>query len=58
MVSTAYQMKRNNIISAFNKRVRITNSKYGIKIPRDKKEAIKLDTEKVNSVWQDAIYRK
>ena len=29
--------------------------KYGVRIPRNEKEAIKLDRENGNTYWQDAI---
>lgn len=46
------------IIPAVNKRVRFTSRKYGIKIPRNKKEVEKLDRENGNTLWTDAINKE
>ena len=47
--------KRDAILSSVKARVRKTNIKYGIKVPRTQKEAIAFDQENGNTFWQDAI---
>ena len=47
--------KRDAILSSVKARVRKTNMKYGIKVPRTQKEAIAFDEENGNTFWQDAI---
>lgn len=50
--------KRTAIIAAVNKRVRQTTHKYGIKIPRSKKEALQLDLENGNHLWEEALKKE
>ena len=47
--------KRDAILSSVKARVRKTNIKNGIKVPRTQKEAIAFDQENGNTFWQDAI---
>ena len=47
--------KRDAILSSVKARVRKTNMKYGIKVPRTQQEAIAFDEENGNTFWQDAI---
>ena len=46
--------KRDRIIESINHRVIKSDHKFGIKIPRNVKEALKLDQENENTLWQDA----
>ena len=50
--------KRDNIVSAINVRVKKTNHKYGIQIPRTIDEAYKIDKENNNNLWRAAIDRE
>ena len=47
--------KRDVMLASVKARVRKANVKYGIKVPRTLKEAIMLDKENNNTLWQDAI---
>ena len=47
--------KRDVIPSSVKARVRQTNIKYGIKVPRTLKEAIMFDKENNNTFWHDAV---
>ena len=47
--------KRDAILSSVKARVRKTNVKYGIKVPRNLQEAITFDEENGNTFWKDAI---
>ena len=49
--------KRDRIIASINHRVIKSDHKFGIKIPRNIKEALKLDQENGNSLWKDT-YKK
>ena len=49
--------KRYRIIALINHRVIKSDHKFGIKIPRNVKEALKLDQDNGNTLWQDA-YKK
>ena len=49
--------KRDRIIASINHRVIKSDQKFGIKIPRNIKEALKLDQENGNTLLQDA-YKK
>ena len=49
--------KRDCIIALINYRVTKQDHKFGIKILKDIKEALKLDQDNVNTLWQDA-YKK
>ena len=50
--------KRNYIISAVNKRYHKRTHKYGIRVPKTVKEAIEIDKENGNTLWQDAIKKE
>ena len=45
--------KRDRIVSLVNSRVRKRNHKFGIQIPNNIKEAISLDKNNGNTLWQD-----
>ena len=47
--------RRNRIIAAVNKRYAKRNYKFGIRIPKTYKEAVEIDKENGNRLWQDAI---
>ena len=47
--------RRNRIIAALKKRTAKKNEKFGIKIPRNWKEAVKFDKANGDTKWQDAI---
>ena len=47
--------KRNRIIAAVNKRYWKTTHKFGIRVPKSYNEAVQLDKENGNTLWQDAI---
>ena len=49
--------KRDQIIASINHRIIKQDHKFGIKIPRDMKDAIRIDLENGNTLWQDA-YKK
>ena len=50
--------KRNKIISVVAIRVRIKNTKYGMKIPTYITEAYDIDKEYGKTLWREAIKRK
>jgi hypothetical protein len=52
---TSVLRKRNRIIAAVKRTYHKQNHKFGIKVPRDWDEAVKLDVENGNSLWQDAV---
>jgi hypothetical protein len=52
---TSVLRKRNRIIAAVKRTYHKQNHKFGIKVPRDWDEAVKLDGENGNSLWQDAV---
>jgi len=45
-------------VSAVNSRVKITNHKYGIEIPRTIEEAKEIDRKNKNRFWQNAIEKE
>jgi hypothetical protein len=47
--------KRNRIIAAVIKRYNKRTHKFGIQVPKTWGEAVKLDEENGNTLWQDAI---
>ena len=47
--------RRDRIISSVKARIRETTVKFGIKVPRTKKQARELDREDGNTLWSDAI---
>ena len=49
--------KRDRIIASINYRVTKQDHNFGINIPKDIKEALKLDQDNRNTLWQDA-YKK
>ena len=49
--------KRDRIIASINWRVTNQDHKFGIKIPKDIKEALKLDQDNGKTLWQDS-YKK
>ena len=49
--------KRDRIIASISYRVTKQDHTFGIKIPKDIKEALKLDQDNGNTLWQDA-YKK
>ena len=50
--------KRDQIVSAVNRRVIRCTHKYGIRIPMTIKDAYKLDSENNNTLWRDAIRKQ
>lgn len=50
--------KRDRIISKVKMRCRKKNMKFGIKIPNSVQEAIELDRQNGNSLWQEAINKE
>jgi hypothetical protein len=50
--------KRNRIIAAVTKRYHKCNHKFGIQVPKTWGEAVKLDEENDNTLWQDAIRKE
>ncbi len=50
--------KRDQIIAAVSKRYQKRTHKFGIRIPKDVEEAIKIDEENGNTLWQDAIAKE
>ena len=50
--------KQNKIIYVVASRVRIKNTKYGMRIPTSITEAYEIDKENGNTLWRDAIKRK
>jgi hypothetical protein len=52
------QKKRNIIIAAMTKRYHKRTHKFGIQVPKTWDEAVKLDEENGNTLWQDAIRKE
>ena len=50
--------KRDSIITSINHGVIKSDHKFGIKIPRNNKEALKLGQENGNILWQDAYEKE
>ena len=50
--------KRNRIIAAVNKQYHKQTHKYGIKVRKTVQEAIQLDKENGNTLWQEAIAKE
>jgi hypothetical protein len=50
--------KRNIIISAVTKRYQECTHKFGIQVPNKCDEAVKLDEENGNTLWQDALRKE
>jgi hypothetical protein len=50
--------KRDSIISAVNKRYWKRTHKFGIRIPHSVEEALRIDKENGDSLWQDAIQKE
>ena len=50
--------KRNRIISKVKSKVLKKHMKYGVKVPRTVREALILDQENGNTLWQDAIAKE
>ena len=50
--------KRDQIISAVHKRVRLPSTKYGIRVPQSTRQALEFDRINGDSVWQDAINKE
>ena len=55
-VRTAMKQKK-RIINKVSRRIR-KNSKFGVKIPQDWDEAVYLDRENGNTLWQDAVKKE
>jgi hypothetical protein len=50
--------KRNRIISAVTKRYHKHNHKFGIQVTKTWDEAVKLDEENGNTLWQESIRKE
>ena len=50
--------KGDGIVAAVNRRVQRATHKYGIKVPRTVDEALKLDKENKNDLWEKAIKKE
>ena len=50
--------KKNRIIKAVKRRALKRNYKYGIKVPRNVKEAVEIDKETSTSFWRLAIEKE
>ncbi len=50
--------KRDSIVAAVNKRYHKRTHKFGIEIPKTVAEAIRIDKENGNTLWQDAIRKE
>ena len=50
--------KRDRIIASINYRFTNQDYKFGINIPKDIKEALKLDQDNGNTLWQDAYNKE
>ena len=50
--------KRKRIIAAVNKRYHKRTHKFGIEIPKDWDDAVRIDKENGNTLWQDAIQKE
>ena len=58
MVGPIHPKKRDHIISAVNKRVKITRTKYGIRVPKNRCKAHAIDQENGDNAWSDAIKKE
>jgi len=50
--------KRNRIIAACNKRYEKRTHRFGIRVPKTLRQAIEIDCENGNTLWQDAIKKE
>ena len=50
--------RRDRIIKAVNKRYAKRDHKFGIRIPKSYQEAVELDRDNGNTLWQDAISKE
>ena len=50
--------KRDRIIALVNARYLKTTHKFGIRVPKTVLEAIEIDCENGNTMWQDAIQKE
>jgi hypothetical protein len=50
--------KRNQIISAVNRRYQKRTHKYGIEVPKSFDDCVCIDQENGNTLWQDAIHQE
>jgi hypothetical protein len=50
--------KREAIVSAVNKRYKTRTHKFGIRIPKSVNEALEIDRESGNSLWEQAIQKE
>mmetsp|Transcript_37601 Transcript_37601/g.53010 ORF Transcript_37601/g.53010 Transcript_37601/m.53010 type:complete len:1380 (-) Transcript_37601:246-4385(-) len=50
--------KRDRIIASVNKRYHKRTHKFGIRVPKTVEEAIQIDLENGNTLWQDAIAKE
>jgi hypothetical protein len=50
--------KRKRIIAAVNKRVLKRDHKFGIRIPRTVEEALRIDKENGNTLWEDSMVKE
>jgi hypothetical protein len=50
--------KRSRIVTAVTKRYHKRTHKFGIQVPKTWDEAVKLDEENCNTLWQDAIIKE
>jgi hypothetical protein len=50
--------KWNRIIATVNKRYHKRTHKFGIQVPKTRDEAVKLDEENGNTLWQDTISKE
>jgi hypothetical protein len=50
--------KRKRIITAVNKRVLKKTHKFGIRVPRTVEEALRIDLENGNTLWEDALNKE
>ena len=55
MVGEIHIKKKNRIISKIKSKYWQRTHKYGIRIPKSVKEAIKLDNENGNNLWWDSL---
>ena len=46
------------MISAVNKRVKMTHTKYGIRVPKTRRKDLAIDQENGDNVWSDAIKKE
>jgi hypothetical protein len=50
--------KRKRIIAAVNKRILKKTHKFGIRVPRSVEEALRIDKENGNTLWEDAMNKE